>query len=194
MTPSLFPDRQRSSPPNGTASEAFAFWVLPSIKKAAAPRLKPIGNTRDPSPSPVRQLLPPPWRRGDPHLLPPALAAMPLPTRPRRGASAAPRFRGGSARRRGCSPFGTVVIEPELKTPQRSPADPSPPAGALQPQPLSLLPTPPQVWLGEAGRRCLPSCRQTPRGHDLGCPSAPGSSRFLAFRLVPELSSPGTSR
>ena len=75
--------------------------------------------------------------------------------------------------------------------PQRSPGDPSPQTGALQPHPQSLLG--PLLWLREADRRRLPSCRH-PRGHDLGRPSAPGSGRLLAFRPVPELSSPGTSQ
>lgn len=50
----------------------------------------------------------------------------------------------------------------------------------------------PHVWLRDADQRRLPSCRH-PRGSDLSRPSAPGSSRFLASRIVPELSSPGTS-
>lgn len=62
---------------------------------------------------------------------------MPLPTR-LRGASAAPRFRGGSARRLGCPPLRTVVIEPGLKTPMVAletprPRGPAAPA-AVSPQ------------------------------------------------------------
>lgn len=112
--------------------------MLASTKKEQLSFRSPMATCGTRLPSAVSQLPPPPRQRwGDRHLLPPVLEAMPLPTRPR-GASAAPRFRGGSASRLGCPPLRTVVIEPGLKTPMVAletprPRGPAAPA-AVSPQ------------------------------------------------------------
>lgn len=80
---------------------------------------------------------------------------------------------------------------PGLKTPTGALETPRP--GQRPCSPSRSLSSKPLVWLREARRCWLPSCRH-PRGRDLGRPSAPGSGGFLAFRPVPELSSLGTSR
>ena len=113
------------------------------------------------------------------------------PNPPPAGAPAASRFRGGNASlsvpflsecRYGTGPDDPQETPRDPLAPDKGPAVPA----AISPQTLLL-------WLREAGGRWLPSCRH-PRRHDLGRPSAPGSGRFLAFRSVPDLSSPGTSR
>lgn len=80
------------------------------------------------------------------------------PNPPPAGTPATPRFRGGSARRRGCPFFHSVVTEPGLKTPQESLGVASPQTGALQPQLQSLL-SPPSS--GSRGRPPLASLLQT---------------------------------
>ena len=147
---------------------------------------------RDPSPPALSASCPQSSGSGvtDPHLLPLAPEAMPLPTRPRR---ARQQRRGSGAVMPAfqCLAFQSVVTEPGLTTPRRFPETPlAPGKGPAVPATIS-----PQtlLWLREAGGRWLPSCRH-PRRRDLGRPSAPASGRFLAFRSVPDLSSPGTSR
>lgn len=49
-----------------------------------------------------------------------------LPTRPQRAAPATPRFRGGSARRRGCPPLRTAVNCANRRAPPGCPGDPAP--------------------------------------------------------------------
>lgn len=134
-------------PPNETYwLETFAFLVLPSIKKEQRLVQSPLATCGGRLPSPVHQLPLPLGQRGDPHLLPPAPAAMLLPTRPRRAAPATPRFRGGSARRRGCPPFRTAVTVPALKSPPTPgcPGDPAPQTETLQ-VPASISPQTPRL-------------------------------------------------
>lgn len=170
-----------------------AFSALPSVKEEQRSVRSPSTTCETPLPRPCSPAAPNPAGGGvtDPHLLAPAPEAMPLPTRPRR---ARQQRRGSGAVMPAfqCPSFRSVVTEPGLTTPRRLRETPlaadKGPAVPVAISPQTLL-----LWLREAGGRWLPSCRH-PRRHDLGRPSAPGSGRFLVFRSVPDLSSPGTSR
>ena len=96
---------------------------------------------RDPSPPALSASCPQSSGSGvtDPHLLPLAPEAMPLPTRPRR---ARQQRRGSGAVMPAfqCLAFQSVITDPGLTTTRRVPEPPpSPQARALQSQPRSLL-------------------------------------------------------
>nr|CAI9709863.1 unnamed protein product [Rangifer tarandus platyrhynchus] len=112
------------------------------------------------------------------------------PNPPPAGAPAASRFRGGNASlsmpclsecRYGTGADDPQEIPREPPRPRQGPCSPS--------HDLSLDPP----LASRPAAVAFPPA-DTPRRRDLGRPSAPSSGRFLAFRSVPDLSSPGTSR
>ena len=117
-----------------------AFSALPSVKEEQRSVRSPSTTCETPLPRPCSPAAPNPAGGGvtDPHLLPPAPEAMPLPTRPRR---ARQQRRGSGAVMPAfqCPSFQSVVTEPGLTTPRRLPETPSPQTRALQSQLRSLL-------------------------------------------------------
>lgn len=142
-----------------------AFSALPSVKEEQRSVRSPSSTCETPLPWSCPPAAPSPAGGGvtDPHLLPPAPEAMPLPTRPRR---ARQQRRGSGAVMPAfqCSSFQNVVTEPGLTTPRRFPESTPPPRPRPREGPCSpsrdLSSDPPS--LASRGRRPLASLLQTP--------------------------------